>query len=392
VTGKSGTTNFHTVLKTTNGGLNWMDRSPTFTGCYISGMCFTSRDTGYLLGECQNELITKTTNSGDNWFPIFQDSSFIFFIYFIDNNTGYASSWHDVLKTTNGGSNWAVRFSQPNLFFESLFFPTSNTGYALIAHISNTPSFNVDISKSSDGGASWSALWTFSIQIGSQVMGLYFYDYVIGYVIYSDYPSTQTSFYKTSDGGNNWFVTENIQFTPLSKFFFSSPNTGYVIGDYGAILKTTNGGYNWVNQRQGIGGPTLNDICFTDQNTGYAVGGNGMILKTTNAGEPIGIKPIGSEIPVEYSLSQNCPNPFNPTTRIKFDISLSPLSERGAGRFVKLIIYDILGREIALLVNQYLKPGSYEVEWDGSNYPSGVYFYRLIVRDYTQTKKMALIK
>jgi hypothetical protein len=94
-------------------------------------------------------------------------------------------------------------------------------------------------------------------------------------------------------------------------------------------------------------------------------------------------------------LFQNYPNPFNPVTKIKYQIPLSRGVSAGRGVFTKLIIYDILGREIATLVNEQLKPGTYEVEWSatggGSNYPSGVYFYKLITNDFSETKKMVLI-
>ncbi len=87
-------------------------------------------------------------------------------------------------------------------------------------------------------------------------------------------------------------------------------------------------------------------------------------------------------IPQSPSLSQNYPNPFNPVTRIKF--SLPNPSKGGAWKNVRLIVYDILGREIATLIpplgggQEGLKPGSYEVTWDGSRYASGVYFYKLV--------------
>jgi hypothetical protein len=99
---------------------------------------------------------------------------------------------------------------------------------------------------------------------------------------------------------------------------------------------------------------------------------------------PIGIEPISNQVPSEFKLYQNYPNPFNPMTNIKFQIPK-------AG-FVKLVIYDIIGREIATLVNEELTPGIYEVQWDGSNYPSGVYYYRLKAGDYSDTKKMVLLK
>jgi hypothetical protein len=106
----------------------------------------------------------------------------------------------------------------------------------------------------------------------------------------------------------------------------------------------------------------------------------------------IGIKNSGTEIPKEFSLSQNYPNPFNPSTKIKFEIPLSPLSERGVGGFVTLKIYDLLGREVATLVNEQLQPGKYEVDFDGTNYPSGVYIYRLQSDTFTDSRKMILLK
>jgi uncharacterized delta-60 repeat protein len=111
------------------------------------------------------------------------------------------------------------------------------------------------------------------------------------------------------------------------------------------------------------------------------------------------IDPISTEIPNQFSLSQNYPNPFNPVTKIKFDTPPRP-SPKGRGQWVKLIIYDILGREVAVLINEELNPGTYEVNWDAGNYPSGVYFYKLTAADasaslsfnYSETKKMVLIK
>ena len=95
------------------------------------------------------------------------------------------------------------------------------------------------------------------------------------------------------------------------------------------------------------------------------------------------------EVPTKYALMQNYPNPFNPTTKIRFDLPKST--------HAKLIIYDILGREVATLVNEKFNAGSYIVDWpaltgNGSSYPSGVYFYRLQTKDFTSVKKMLLIK
>jgi hypothetical protein len=83
-------------------------------------------------------------------------------------------------------------------------------------------------------------------------------------------------------------------------------------------------------------------------------------------------------------LYQNYPNPFNPVTNIKFDL---PKDE-----FVKIILYDILGREAAPVINEFKKAGTYEVKFDGSNLSSGTYFYRIEAGDFVDTKKMILVK
>jgi hypothetical protein len=111
----------------------------------------------------------------------------------------------------------------------------------------------------------------------------------------------------------------------------------------------------------------------------------------------LGLDPISTTIPEEFSLYQNYPNPFNPTTKIRFNIA--PLLNQGGvaptqvgDGVVVLTLYDLLGREIATLVNQPLQPGTYEVEWDATNYPSGVYFYKLTAGNFIDTEKMVLIK
>jgi len=119
---------------------------------------------------------------------------------------------------------------------------------------------------------------------------------------------------------------------------------------------------------------------------------NGCIINGIQYGTILGVNNNSGELPVQFSLYQNYPNPFNPTTKIKFSVPFLPLAKGEAEGVVKLIIYDILGREVATLVNEKLSPGTYEVEWDASNYPSGVYFYKLTAGDFTQTKKMLLIK
>lgn len=98
----------------------------------------------------------------------------------------------------------------------------------------------------------------------------------------------------------------------------------------------------------------------------------------------IGIEPISNEVPGGYKLHQNYPNPFNPVTKIKFEVPKL--------NSVKLLIYDLLGKEIITLVNEELKPGVYEIDFNASQYSSGVYFYKLESGSFNQTKKMLILK
>ncbi len=104
----------------------------------------------------------------------------------------------------------------------------------------------------------------------------------------------------------------------------------------------------------------------------------------------VGINQTGNEIPESFKLYNNYPNPFNPTTKIRFDISGTSVAQ------TFLSVYDMLGREVATLVNEELKPGTYEVEWSAeggeTNFASGVYFYKIVADGFTDTKRMVLIK
>ncbi|HSW54076.1 MAG TPA: T9SS type A sorting domain-containing protein [Ignavibacteriaceae bacterium] len=127
-------------------------------------------------------------------------------------------------------------------------------------------------------------------------------------------------------------------------------------------------------------------------------GHNGSDTVTITVSLPVGLEIISDELPNEFALHQNYPNPFNPTTKIKYTIpasSLNPFS-KGEGTFVTLKVYDILGNEVAELVNEEQAPGVYEVEFSTSsgirNLVSGIYFYQLSAGEFNQTKKMILLR
>ena len=165
--------------------------------------------------------------------------------------------------------------------------------------------------------------------------------------------------------------------------YFINAVTGYACGTGGGLKKTTNGGVTWLWQNSPTT-LTLSSITYTDSVTSISAGFDGTIVKTDNGGTFTGINQNGTEIPNTYSLSQNYPNPFNPSTKISFDIP--------SASNVNLTVYNILGAEVKVLANEYLAAGKYDVQFRASDLPSGTYFYRLRAGDFTETKKMILIK
>ena len=102
------------------------------------------------------------------------------------------------------------------------------------------------------------------------------------------------------------------------------------------------------------------------------------------SGEAVSVEDTDRETPNLFSLQQNYPNPFNPLTTISYRLPI-------AGQ-VTILVYDIMGQEIATLLNEFKEPGKHSVIWDAADFPSGIYLYRLEVNGLTEMKKMVLLK
>nr|NQU90120.1 T9SS type A sorting domain-containing protein [Bacteroidota bacterium] len=150
---------------------------------------------------------------------------------------------------------------------------------------------------------------------------------------------------------------------------------------YDGVFLSTDNGDNWIEVNSGL---TTTDV------NAMAVSGTNLIAGTWGSGawsRPL-LEIITSittnELPNVAQLIQNYPNPFNQTTTLKFEMATSA--------FVNLSVYDLLGCEVAILMNEQLTPGTHEVVWDGTDYPGGIYYYRLSSGNKAETMKMILIK
>lgn len=198
---------------------------------------------------------------------------------------------------------------------------------------------------------------------------------------------TGEGLYRTTDGGTGW---QNMTGWESAEQVDAIGNVitafGRRTGDsFSKIYKSTNSGSQWDEiTNAGRRLPNTTSLTINPYNTNQlwiGTTGNGTFIYD---GLTIGIQTISTEVPDGYTLSQNYPNPFNPSTNIKFDLPLRS--------FVKIVVYDAQGREVAVLVNQELQPGTYSYKWEASSLPSGVYFYRLLTNSFSDTKKMLLIK
>ncbi|MCW8961318.1 MAG: T9SS type A sorting domain-containing protein, partial [Ignavibacteriaceae bacterium] len=145
-------------------------------------------------------------------------------------------------------------------------------------------------------------------------------------------------------------------------------------------LFTSDRGETW-NEVETPDSSIVYDLQFLDARHGYAVGESGVILKLDPS--LVDVEPETST-PTEFILYQNYPNPFNPTSKIKFRIS-----DRG---FVNLKVFDILGNEVATLVNEEKTAGEYEVEFNAKGLSNGIYFYKMQAGNFAETKKLVLMK
>ncbi|MCY7363311.1 MAG: T9SS type A sorting domain-containing protein [Ignavibacteria bacterium] len=203
-----------------------------------------------------------------------------------------------------------------------------------------------------------------------------------------------TFIFRTTNGGNSW-VDYALGPNGGYSFYFINERKGWAAGIQNRIYNTGDGGITW-NRPNLLPSNSYTSIFFIDSLTGWTVGDRGTILKTTTGGVLTSFTNQSTETPDKYFLSQNYPNPFNPGTIISYSIPVNVKSERSTsqgGSKVKLIVYDILGNEVVTLVNERKNAGSYEVEFDGSKFSSGIYFYSLTVDgNLIDTKKMILLK
>ena len=363
-----------TIMKTTDGGTTW-DVQLHNTNYGLYGISFADSNTGTVVGGTWNSdsgegIILRTTDGGATWLKQTSGTTYrLFGIHFTDTKYGVAvggigegiSELGIILGTTNGGSNW-----QPI----SLIVDCKLNAVHFIDHDNGIIVGNGRIIRTTDGGLKWQ-----NQDIAfNNLMDVTFTNNNNGIII------GDQQILKTTDGGATWAGITGFGLHAIS---FSDQYNGTAVGQWGSIQRTTDAGSSWKSQASGTT-KVLYDVSFSDVNNGTIVGEYGTILRTTNGGITFIGEGKNTTKPQNFVLAQNNPNPFNPSTTISYCLS--------SASNVKLIVYNTLGETIEILENGYRNAGNYSINFNASDLPSGVYFYKLEAGQFSEINKMILLK
>ena len=346
-------------------------------------VCFSPSNTNYILGETQNNGILRSVNNGAGWTNatsgLTGSGSWVAPIVAHPDSAGvFYTARAQVFKTTNTGAVWtalssgtsgtiremAISKSEPLIMYAtsgSVVYKSTNGGNTFIVSTTGIPNKTIT---------------SINIHPDSSKVAV---------LTQSGFGGTKI--YKTTNGATSWFsINGNLPDSPINDgmIYYPGHATNVILAatDIGVFM-TSNNGANWTELADGLPNTVAMHLDYNQAAGKLRIGTHGRGVYELN-GPLIGITNYNTNVPGNFYLKQNFPNPFNPQTRISFGIVK-------AG-FVNLKVYDALGREVANLVNENLKPGSYEVTFRGDNLSSGMYFYKLSANDFTETKKMLMVK
>jgi photosystem II stability/assembly factor-like uncharacterized protein len=412
----------HFVYKTTNGGESWFQvTQPAVSTADLETIYFVDANTGYTFGA--TGLGYKTTDGGTTWSTLTTGVTVTLNgSYFLNASTGYiCGSTGNLLKTTDGGATFTPLTPNNTGTLYAIYMVNENVGYLAGA--------TGRVRKTTDGGTTWS---TVDVGLSVTLYDIKFRDEMNGIVA-----AANSSVFITTDGGTTWdrentgagtnysVYIENSNVPLAAVYIVGSPAsimrkfnaivpvelasfTASVSGtsvmlNWQTITEQNNSGFSIERKStseewrvlgfiEGYGTTTeIRNYTFADNN--LAAGIYNYRLKQQDYNGSYKYYNLTSEVeigtPENFSLSQNYPNPFNPETKINFALA--------SAANVNLKVFDILGQEVALLVNSYLEPGMHSVKFDASSLNSGVYFYTIEAigidgKEFVSVKKMTLLK
>ena len=368
---------------------------------------------GVIYAGTNSSAIFRSENNGDTW-SILPTSPFVTStksMAFSSDGTLYAGS-NGIIRSTNGGESWdsllnvgssvsyyGIALGDSGLICAATtagFYCSTDTGATWsLAHASTSKAMLVapgsaivladaqygQVFRSTNRGASWDAF-----QVDPQFVSI---NHLVlahdGAILAARQDGSVT---RSTDGGVTWARWDAGGLPSYVSVLFPV-DTGIVLASvpsYGTY-RSLDGGVHWSEEGDGIQDPTQ-VWCFATDSAGNVFAGSAGVARSLPSLTSVGRWDV---LPRSTQLHQNFPNPFNPETAISYQIP-EVRGQRSEGSHVILKVFDLLGREVATLVNEEQRPGIYRATWDATGFPSGVYFYRLQAGGFVQTRKMILMR
>lgn len=420
---------FGDVFYRFNGSSNTFDKLTSKIHDNIHDLDFVNKSTGYAVGD---HSIYKTSDGGSSWTKIFNSGEgFAGSIEMLSDSTGWFVSYNKIFRTTDAGAEWKeFVISESKVLAKGITFyddklglintvskETSPGNYKPAFHLVTTDAgetwlprnitsekeayFNkvqftdpatvwginyFGLWKSTDTARTWTKSFGYDYFVGG--FSFHFYDKSFGVI------AETRGLMITTDGGDNWkWVESPLYVNPKDVQIIGPDYWGQIrvieTGELGRIMRyhfDKSGNLLYARRSASNTALRLNTIDAVVENNlvNVWIGGMGFNVLSWNDGTVTG-GVNDFDAPVNrYELYQNYPNPFNPETVIRYDLAYESN--------VELKIYDMLGKEAAVLKNEIESSGRHEVKWNASDFPSGVYIYRIKADQYSSTGKMILLK
>ncbi len=355
------------VCKSSNNGINWSVANSGLTLKHSQALAVSGNN---IYTGTEGDGIYLSTNDGTSWKPMnngLTQQNINCLNIFVSNM--FAGTTSGAFHSINNGSLWnsiGLIGRSINCFYASgtKVFAATDSGMYL----------------SSNTGLSWTA-------VNNGLTNLN----VLSVIIYGSNVFAGTkgnSVFKSTDDGATWISSSSGLIEP-NVYCFEANGKNLFAGTSSIVFLSTDNGASWLQRREGIPGGSILHVGTMCMSPTYLFMGcfdfyEGIWRRPLS--DFTGIQNISNEIPEKYSLSQNHPNPFNPTTKINYELRTT--------NYVTLKVFDISGKEITTLIDQRQNAGTYQVTFNSSEYnlPSGIYFYRMETGSFKDTKKMVIVK
>ncbi len=354
-----------------SGGVVWgMSRltSATYRAVHGAGASLSAH-TSIMVGDQGTVLVSHVDQSTGSRSATQLNEDLTFNgVYMVDRDTAYiAADSGYIYKSTNRGSTWTRSASGSLVRLNAIAFADPMNGF-VVGEAGR-------MRRTTNSGRTW--IGGFGVLTTARLNAIGFASPAIGVIV-----GERGTIMHTSNGGNDWSLKTSPVGAELRSVSFVNSTRGLAVGDSGKIIGTNDGGLTWQVQPSPVSS-TLRGMTFLNETTAVAVGDQRTIVRTTMGVTSVS-EQLSGDLPSGYALEQNYPNPFNPKTGVRFQVS--GVSD------VKITVFDLLGRAVAVLINERKQAGSYEVTFDGSGLASGVYICRMTAGNFSQSRKMIMMK